>query len=498
MAMLLLAAWLLPGWAAWYLTAGCLRSAPNDAGRQCKAEIVLCASLAAGIGLGLSSCVYFLELMWLGTPGIVCRIAELAIWTGIACLLRHIYRQFGDGSCRAEWRSLSASAPRHQNSILPLPEKWNNALSWAFWLVAALTLTGAVGHVIDEPHGGWDAWAFWNQRAKFLFRAGDDWRQAFAPAFSHVDYPLLIPLSISRSWNYLESDLGWVPPALGIVFVFATLALIVSGIYCLRGRTQGWLAGLVLMGTVRFVRTGADQYADVPLAFFILATVLLLTLYEANPRHPREMLLLAGLTAGLAAWTKNEGLLFLLVAGIAHFITAIWHGRWKAGLVDVARMSLGALPVLLVVLLFKAGLTSQNDLVAGQGAGATWERLADPARYALIAQSFVFSLFTVAKPLAIVLPVCAVLLGRAHSKPHGNAGWCRTVIVLALMLAGYCGTYLCTPHDLSWHLSTSFDRLILQIWPTVLLAYFLWVQTPEELLAKQACPAEFATANAEW
>lgn len=473
MAMVLLfAAWVLPWWAAWWLTACCLRTGTRGVGRPGNAETVLCASLAIGIGLGASSCVYYLELRSLGVPGSFSQVAELAIWAAVACLLRRMH-----GCARDERCTLPDS---------PAPflfARSNAALKWTFCLAVGLTALGTIAHVIDEPLGGWDAWAFWNQRARFLFRAGDGWRQAFTPAFSHVDYPLLIPVSIARCWNCLQADPGWVPAGIGIAFVFATLALLVSGVCCLRGQTQGWIAGLVLMGTVRFVRTGADQYADVPLAFFILATVLLLALHEAHPHRPRGMLYLAGVTAGLAAWTKNEGLLFVLVAGIAHCGVAAFQGRWKAGMIDLSQMSLGALPVLAVVLLFKGGLESQNDLLAGQGAGATLQRLTDPSRYLLIGQSFVSSLFTVAKPLAIVLPACAYLLGRARSLPHRATGLGRTVGVLALMLAGYCGTYVCTPHDLEWHLSTSFDRLILQIWPTGLLAYFLWVQTPDELLA---------------
>ena len=43
-----------------------------------------------------------------------------------------------------------------------------------------------------------------------------------------------------------------------------------------RRRNYPLLAGMVLLGTVRLLRWGALQYADVPLAFFFLATVWLL------------------------------------------------------------------------------------------------------------------------------------------------------------------------------------------------------------------------------
>ena len=56
---------------------------------------------------------------------------------------------------------------------------------------------------LKEPHGKWDAWLIWNMHARFLYRGGDAWREAFASGldWSHWDYPLLLPLSIVRGWT---------------------------------------------------------------------------------------------------------------------------------------------------------------------------------------------------------------------------------------------------------------------------------------------------------
>ena len=37
------------------------------------------------------------------------------------------------------------------------------------------------------------------------------------------------------------------------------------------------------------------------------------------------------------------------------------------------------------------------------------------------------------------------------------------------MLASYLAAYLVTPLDLNWHIATSMDRLIVQVWPAMLL-----------------------------
>jgi hypothetical protein len=51
------------------------------------------------------------------------------------------------------------------------------------------------------------------------------------------------------------------------------------------------------------------------------------------------------------------------------------------------------------------------------------------------------------------------------------------------MLAGYAVVYLTTPNDLAWHLSDSVHRLLMQLWPSALLALFLNTATPEEARA---------------
>ena len=52
-------------------------------------------------------------------------------------------------------------------------------------------------------------------------------------------------------------------------------------------------------------------------------------------------------------------------------------------------------------------------------------------------------------------------------------GWLTVVLVVvaaAVMLAGYSVVYLLTPFDVVWLISTTFDRLTLQVWPVLVLA----------------------------
>ena len=54
------------------------------------------------------------------------------------------------------------------------------------------------------------------------------------------------------------------------------------------------------------------------------------------------------------------------------------------------------------------------------------------------------------------------------------------LIAVSLMLAGYAAVLLTAPAPLLGTNIRSIDRLLLQLWPTVIFAYCLWVRSPEE------------------
>ena len=44
---------------------------------------------------------------------------------------------------------------------------------------------------------------------------------------------------------------------------------------------------------------------------------------------------------------------------------------------------------------------------------------------------------------------------------------------LGLMLLSYYVVYVTTPFDITWHVTTSVDRLMVQLWPALVLTVFL-------------------------
>ena len=56
-----------------------------------------------------------------------------------------------------------------------------------------------------------------------------------------------------------------------------------------------------------------------------------------------------------------------------------------------------------------------------------------------------------------------------------------SIVSLGLVLLGYFAIYLITPRDLYWHLRFSLNRLFLQLWPSAIFLFFLFVRPQNRL-----------------
>ena len=68
----------------------------------------------------------------------------------------------------------------------------------AFVAVLALVLAAQAIEYARAPHGQWDAWAIWNQKARFLLRGGpEDWRGMLSIAWANAGHPMLVSASVA-------------------------------------------------------------------------------------------------------------------------------------------------------------------------------------------------------------------------------------------------------------------------------------------------------------
>jgi len=431
-------------------------------------SILVALALGTGLGLGMTACAFFVWIVMAGP--------DRSTWFVAAEVLVL-------GALVAAWRLtrivvLPRPGPAVWAERPPLGWRWVLALGASVSAAAALFLA----HLATAPHGGWDAWMTWNRAARFIFRGDAHWQDAFSPIFRHPDYPLLVPGAVARAWAYMATDRALAPAAVAAVF---TCALAVGWTYALarlRSDRQGIIATLVLLATPSLLTYGAAQYADIPLAFFVLAAIVLLFLHDRAHAHPGTMAL-AGTAAGMAAWTKNEGVLVVGAIVLARCAVVAMRRGWRAYLAELRWFAIGLAPVLLVLAFFKLHFAPVNDLVAGQGLFATLPRLVETGRYVAVAKTFKVELSQLghnglvgALPLLIGYLLCVGVKIEEADSP----ALMTTVGTLALVLAGYVAVLVSAPNDWLRLLNRSVDRLVLHAWPTVVFACFMIAPAPEE------------------
>jgi 4-amino-4-deoxy-L-arabinose transferase-like glycosyltransferase len=293
-----------------------------------------------------------------------------------------------------------------------------------------------------------------------------------------MDYPLLIPVNVVGGWNTLASEVLRVPAMLSMLFLLGMAGTLYSTLACLRSASQAAIATIVLLATPGLLLFSTFQTSDIPLTYFFLASLSLLVL--AAKETNVSLFFLSGMMAGLSAWTKNEGIPFVLLLLV---FTRLIVGLRRARVVFPAVLAGCALP-LLTIFLFKMLISVNNDLFTNNGLPEILGKLLDPARYVQIFTHLAGELIRLGNwPLSILvlLIIYGWIVGfRAPANFVEKAVWMLPVVQLLLYLL----VYVVTPHELQWHMNYSMSRLLIHLFPTGLFAYFLFVDTPEAVLSK--------------
>jgi hypothetical protein len=184
--------------------------------------------------------------------------------------------------------------------------------------------------------------------------------------------------------------------------------------------------------------------------------------------------------AAMAGWSKNEGLLFGLVVLGIQAVQAVRVRGWRSAAAECRSFLVGAAPVLGCLLWFKIRFAPANDLLSGQGL-VTASRFAEAERYAAVAGGFGRALLEVGAQgvLPLLLMFYLLVAGLAPGEAARRAARVP-VLVLGLMIVGYAVTLLAAPAPLLDTNVRSINRLLLQLLPSALLAFFLAVRTLEE------------------
>jgi hypothetical protein len=425
------------------------------------------AGLGIGLGLGLTSLITFLILLVTNSLSGLMPV-QFTLLLGSLALTR---------------RTLRSNPIAFEKPVFSRLQK---ILLGVFVLTLLITASAYILYALMTPTGRFDAWMIYNRTARFIFRDPVHWRNALSPQLYplfHADYPWLVPMNVAGAWNALDGEIIRVAQAQSTYFLLGVFCLLMGALGQLRTTGQALLGGITLLAVPVFFYVTAREEADIPCAFFILATLALLFLYNQE-RNPM-LVALAGLTTGLAAWTKNEGSLFLITGTFA-WLMAIYR-RHK--LHELKWYVLGfALPVM-VLIYFKLFLAPPGDVLNSSGSANGFNRLMMIERYAIVAKYFYDQIFIFGegKLNILLILIFGLIIGldksRVQSQPILPA-----MTAIFLQLAGYFLIYILTPYEINWHIRNSLYRLMVQLFPSMLLIFFTAVKDPETLFGEVQNP----------
>ncbi|MCC7201188.1 MAG: hypothetical protein IT393_00755 [Nitrospirae bacterium] len=416
----------------------------------------LSLSLSLGLGCGITSAVFFLSLILGGRIPLL--PTDIAVTTVTAAGF-YLFSRFSAAS-----RPLPVSAERTRS------DRWIMAL--AVIIIASAPLQFMLRSISSQA-GDVDAFVIWNMRARTLFSDGMLSMSAFGPRFNHVDYPLLLPLSIARLWSYYGNATPLVPIGVALFFTGSTLLLLYGAIGYLRDKGHAALALCMLLAVPFFIYQGASQYADTALGFYFLLTIVLLAIAERNTSIRYRCLFFAGMAASFSAWTKNEGLMFLVLLVLSRLPVFSGRDAMRKALRETLVIVCGGLPVLAVLFYFKIFVGTSNDVVTLAHVASSGMLVLNHERHISVLKALASRVYA-----GWFIAGAGLLFYALFARiSFGNE---RTLIyfmirLLCLIFLGYYTIYLITPHEIPWHVASSVNRLIVQLWPMIIFLYFLMI-----------------------
>jgi hypothetical protein len=318
------------------------------------------------------------------------------------------------------------------------------------------------GVTLREPVVEWDVLGIWALKAKVLLHEpviASDYFRDLSKAYSHLDYPLLWPLTIAWVWSWTgQNDLAAVK-----VLAVALLSGFILVCYGLLrrncSRPLAFLFTALLVGLPILMSQTSRLMGDPPLAFFVFGAFVC-THFWIQSVHCDDLRVASIFTMGML-FTKNEGiglwfiLLFLLT------LSLIPKGQTKRLL--PALLWLGAVPLLGTAawFVFRIGIAKAHEDYGGKISPAFFFK--NFSRIPEVfsgwgAAFFNWNDWLLFWPLAIFILLAA---------PKNSVRWPLVFLSLSatLPLVMYSYVYVVSPWNLKELMDSTASRLLLQVAP---------------------------------
>jgi hypothetical protein len=412
--------------------------------------------VSLGLGIGISSIInFFIVVTESSSSGFF--VKDLIVNIVMFSILFLFYRK--SSSFNGE------SLPNANSVKTPL------VLKILLGVVLMGSLSFFVAQSLSRPEGKGDAVYTWNLKGHFIYHGGPYIKNLLSgiggdSVSRRMDYPLMIPFAVARVWRYVGSLTQIVPATVGGLFTYATVVLLFIALCFLRGPTSAFIATTFLLATSYFTLLGTGQYSDIPISFFFLLTMALFGFHLKlkDIRDTRGILVLAGLSSGIAMWTKNEGVVFLG----CFLVSFVLVSGFKNSLKRLPYILLGLIVPLVVYVWFKKFLAPRSEYLSVLN---DWSVFKDYSRFFLLLKSMAIKIFSETR-ISGFFAVFALLAGFSIKKENAKTFYGGLCLVV-LMWGGYIMAYFTSPYPIMFNLTNSIERLYQQVWPITLFVFFM-------------------------
>ena len=363
---------------------------------------------------------------------------------------------------------------KNNQSVLFLPLDFKKILNLKNILLtlSALPVIYLLGYLtfifaLRCPYGEWDAWAVWNMKARFLILSGTSWQNLFyLHPFTQPDYPPLLPFMHVWLWTLTKTMFHYVPLAIGIIFTLSCGGLLFFGLSRYIKSHLALLAMGLLICLPHFIDGGTSQYADVILAYFLLAS--LISLVRAVRENDQGFFVLTGVFLGLMAFTKNEGMLISALIGMITIFYFIAEGTPNKAK-NIKMLFRGIALTFPAIIIFKLFLAPPNKDILLQNLNPSSPFFNLEGCYMIVSSMLKQFIHPNWHYIWVIVGIAIVLDSRRY--------WYKEIKILTLFfivfIVAVFFVYLTTTNfSLMWRLSRTLSRILFYLYPSILFLVF--------------------------
>lgn len=320
-----------------------------------------------------------------------------------------------------------------------------------------------------KPIESYDAIAIYAVKSKMLFFTrvlNADFFLSLKALFPHPDYPLNIPFAETFLYLMMGSFNDQLVKIIFPLYFVALLALLYNAVRRFAGMTYALFFCFILATIPMVGAYAANAYHELPLSCYYFASALLLFRWFDRPDRP-YLLALSAVLVGLAAWTKNEGLLYCVVNTAVLGVFVVFNAR-KMRLPDA--LGVAAYPVIVLALTLPWALVKRSfGIVNSEIDLANINPVylaAQLHKFLPILDEFQKQVFGPKKWNLIWIAAIAILVMYRH-KVLGGVQRRYIALSLCLTVAGYVLFYLISYVDVGYFVSKTWARFLLHFLPVV-------------------------------